>query len=603
MAIDPKHFFKKHPHICVFLLFIVAAIILTYPLVFQFSTHILSDADHDGDAPMFLWNMWWSTYALFDLHQNPYHATTILWPEEPSLAFHTLAPVNTILSLPFQLIGKPIVAFNITTLLIITLNGFCLYMLAWRLSRFRFGSIVAGMIFAFCPALTAWALGHYNLLAAWMMPLILLLLFSIRDKLMAEKVQPSKNRRPLFFSATILGLLLGAQYWNDLHYVVYIGIAILLFLLLFAKDFFNTSVLKVAFATMAITFVVFAIIILPLVCMQVRELSLNGSFEQQSFSMYEIFSPDLLRYAIPSPLNGLLKNIPLALAENMSLHGNPQMYILPVYISLSLLAFLVIGIYSLITQAKKITMLRYWLAVGVVFFILSLGPTLFIADRAFGRGLLPYAIFSEIPILNNIRVPSRMIIVVYLTCAVLSAFALQFLVQKKTRWRNVFIVGMLVLLAVEFFPIPRQTKKVLAPSIYEELRTPETGVIFEMPFGRADGFIGYGQFSSTLQSYQISHHRKVLLGIISRTSKNTLLAVSEIAELQYILHPTIAPLPDVSQTIYTVERLRDMGILEIVLHTAYFSDEKVNEIENYLMLFSDKITTTDGGKHRLYRIR
>src|SRR5262249_50080609 len=100
-----------------------------------------------------------------------------------------------------------VTALNLTTLTSLTLNGVCTYWLAWRLTKDWRASGLAGTMFALSPYIAAHLNGHFDLVAAWPLPLF------------AIVVDDVVNGGRL--SAVAAGLILVLTAYVDYYYVVY----------------------------------------------------------------------------------------------------------------------------------------------------------------------------------------------------------------------------------------------------------------------------------------------------------------------------------------------------------------------------------------------
>src|SRR5512135_2359828 len=97
--------------------YFLLAIVLTYPLILHFTTHVTGDG---SDDPALAWNLWWVRYALFDLGRNPIYTDYMFFPIGLNLAFYTLTYLNAFLSLPLQFTFGLIPAANVNLLLSFT---------------------------------------------------------------------------------------------------------------------------------------------------------------------------------------------------------------------------------------------------------------------------------------------------------------------------------------------------------------------------------------------------------------------------------------------------------------------------------------------------
>src|SRR5262249_17479193 len=75
-----------------------------------------------------------------------------------------------------------IAATNGVLLVWLTLNGWLVYLLAWDRTGDRLASLVAGVIFGGSPFVFTHLLGHFNLIAAWGLPLFLFCRLRARER-------------------------------------------------------------------------------------------------------------------------------------------------------------------------------------------------------------------------------------------------------------------------------------------------------------------------------------------------------------------------------------------------------------------------------------
>jgi len=139
--------------------------------------------------------------------------------------------------------------------------------------------------------------------------------------------------------------------------------------------------------------------------------------------------------------------------------------------------------------------------------------------KLFGHTLLklPSALLHYIPFLNNIRVPTRWAILLYL-------FAGLFLVRifeigLSSKQRLIAFSLLLLTLVAEYWPktyerFPQQDYSADAQLIREQ----EGEVVMTIPFGVRDGFKEIGKQDNRLQYLQTLHHKKMLGGYFSRVS-------------------------------------------------------------------------------------
>ena len=160
---------------------------------------------------------------------------------------------------------------------------------------------------------------------------------------------------------------------------------------------------------------------------------------------------------------------------------------------------------------------RYWTAIGVVFFVWALGPHLRVFGYTTGM-ILPETLVRFIPIAANARVPGRAIVVVSLAIAVLGAIAIS-RSQEPSRRRWIGVGAMALIILLDYLPSPFPTVEVDRPPIYETLRDrPERGALLELPVGIRDSFTGRGFLDHRALAYQMIHRRPIVGGVVSRMS-------------------------------------------------------------------------------------
>ena len=95
------------------LVYVLLTIGMTWPLATRWTTDLPGTAHKDGleDVYQNVWNLWWMKQALLR-PTNPFVTDRLFYPEHPSLYYHTLSPINTLLAAPVTALWGPIAAFN-----------------------------------------------------------------------------------------------------------------------------------------------------------------------------------------------------------------------------------------------------------------------------------------------------------------------------------------------------------------------------------------------------------------------------------------------------------------------------------------------------------
>jgi len=153
----------------------------------------------------------------------------------------------------------------------------------------------------------------------------------------------------------------------------------------------------------------------------------------------------------------------------------------------------------------------------------ALGPHL----MAFGRNtgmILPETLVRFVPLVSNARVPGRAMVVVSLAVAVLTASAVR---QWRARSRRptAILVGVTLLVVVDYLPAPFPLVQLDRPAVYQTLRDrSEPGALCELPMGVVDGFGESGTLDRRLLFYQSIHERPIVGGFVARLPESVLAA-------------------------------------------------------------------------------
>jgi len=136
-----------------------------------------------------------------------FHTTYLFVPTGADLTLHTHTALPAFVGATILGAFPVITAQNLTILISLSLNGFCAYLLAWRLTRDHGAALIGGLVFGGSPYIAAHLNGHFNLTTAWMIPL-----FAMAAP---EAIGGSMTW------AVLAGLLLGVTAYVDYYYVLF----------------------------------------------------------------------------------------------------------------------------------------------------------------------------------------------------------------------------------------------------------------------------------------------------------------------------------------------------------------------------------------------
>jgi len=450
----------------------VLTLAMLWPLPLLFTKAIPGDG---FDGWQNYWNIWWVSKAVLEEHTSPYFTRYLYYPTGVSLLFHTLNLPNGLLAMPIQVLFGPIVAYNFIVLISSALSGYGSFLLAFELTRSRWASFLAGLIYAFSPFRSAHLLGHMQVFSTEWIPFFVLALFRARQ-----------GKSPL-----LPAIFLVLSSLCDWYQALYLGLftAIYLGWLTWKKALTRKEALRVA-AAWGIAGLMLSPLILPMLWEMSRYRFMFAPTEHAS-----LLSADLLAFFIPSefhPLWGkwvgkIAGHFTASLSERTVSFGYAPLI-------LALMAW----------KAKERVSL--WLIVGLSFVLLALGPYLHIMGKTIPLPL-PYAFLRPIPIVAMARSVSRFSLMATLSLAMMAALG------AKTMGSRLLLLFMALIL-LEYWPSPYPFSPPDTPNFYQKLaQEPGQFAILNLP-------MNWDRPRYLL--YQTVHGKPLVSGYISRDDPRTL---------------------------------------------------------------------------------
>lgn len=547
--------------------YVLAAVVFTWPLSLNLSTHLTGDPG--GDTGVYVWNQWVFHQELVEGH-NPLSTEKILsLTPRVDLSQHNYTPFLNLLALPLISSLGVIASFNIVFLAVCVLNGLMTYGLARRVTTAsRWEAWLAGLVFAWAPAMVARTTGHYSLVAAAALPAFVWCLVN------AERSRSVRD-------AALVGLCMAWAALSDAYFGIYCVLIALLYLTAVVMRITRSEraaprawmwVLDVAIVclggliaglalgrggeftvlgipvrmrslynpVLALTLLVLARMVLwwrphferpalgpvPLKAVIVAFLACVGPLSpvlyglstrilDGRFASPQIFwrsSPpgvDLLSYVTPNPQHPLarwLMGDPLALRPT---------HFVEYTASLSLVAMAVIAIAVWRTKYRPGTGL---VVLTIGFALLALGPFVYVAGvNTHVPG--PWALLRYLPGFGLARMPTRFTVIASLGVAVMFAGALAAI---GTRWpgRQRLIVSIAALVLVfELWPAPRTLYSAEISPVFDRIATDTRPIrVLSLPFGVRDGTWETGNFRPRSLFNQTRHGKALIGGYLSRIS-------------------------------------------------------------------------------------
>ncbi len=477
---------------------------MTYPLVLHLTTAIPGDG---FDGWQNYWNLWWVKTALLDLHESPYFTTLLYHPTGYSLYFHTLNIFNALLTLPIQLSFGLTISYNFVVLFSFVIGGYGTYLLALHIIKAgtrgsdHLVAFLAGVIFTFSPFHFAHLLGHMQVISLEWLPFYVLALVK---SLTSEEMRPVSHIAlpALFFVLTAL---------CDWYFALYLLVFTVLYLgyRIWAQRQLRKTVVRAG-----LILLLSGIILSPLLVPIVREAVHVPTYLFSPFDTTVRLSADLLAFITPNEFHPFWGQAAAHLSEAFT-SSTAERMVFAGYIPLALAG------YALWSRRRQGA---FWVASGLTFFVLCLGPYLHIAGREMSIPLPYLALYRFLPLFRIARSVSRFDVMVMLSLAPLAALGLQQLVAPLTEpRRKVMALAVVGLVCFEFLPAPYPLSEVEVPPFYKTLAIDdEEYAILELP-------MNWDRPAHLL--YQTVHRKPIIAGYVTRP--NPLSAVERVPVLQH----------------------------------------------------------------------
>jgi hypothetical protein len=531
--------------------YLLLAIVLSWPLIVRFTTHVPGDG---SDDPALVWNLWWVKHAIVDLHSNPLVCDYLFYPLGIDLTFYTLTILNGFISIPLQPLLGLVSANNVLVLGTFILSSYGVYLLAtYLLPENAHTSVpfIAGLIYAFSSNRFIYAsLGQVNILSTQWIPFYVLFLVKSRRK-------PRKLGYPLL--AAVFLLLNGYTEFTYASFLLVLTIIYLLYWLV--ADGWRSNVPFVR--NLVLTGAIFVLGMSPILYRMLRVLAVEGDFLVEGLGFANVFSADLLGFLVPSHLH------PLSDLWQRSLHFS---YLNFVFVGYGVLGLAVLGAVSFFGRRT----VRFWVVAVIVFALIALGPTLRINGQESDLPL-PFDLLQALPFFKGNRYPSRYSVMLTLCWALLASYGLHWLTSRlrgrtAKRGLSALFAGIVLL---EHLSVPLSLSDFRVPDAYSAIAE-DAGdyTVLEIPLAWRNGFRVTGTKDPVImftQYYQTVHEKRLVGGNTSRNPEYKFQYFTEAPVLNTIL--ALENGHEVDRDTWERDRqlapevLRLLGVRYVVVHT------------------------------------
>jgi hypothetical protein len=595
----------------VIVLYAVLSLILTYPLLTHFSTHVLGTDIWAFDEYTFIWNMWWLKHSLIDLHSNPLFSSYIFYPVGISLVLYTYNLFNALMSVPLQpLVPLPAIA-NLLNIFAFTLSGYGTYLLLRYLLgdtrpqrtdealRKQMAAFIGGLVFAFGSYHFVYAaLGHNEMVTTQWLPLyVLFLIKTVREK---RRLNP-----------VLAGMFATLAMLCDMLYGVFLAFMTIVIFGFVGLRRVGGRALVQRFSVMLLTLLIsYSPVGIPIV----REF-LSGESVMEGWGNSDKLAVDLFGFVTPTALHPILGTN--WTQELIAVREGTARF---VDVNTVFIGWVVLAL-ALLASVMRWGRLKAWTLGAVASAVLAMGPLLHISGRSTFDldGLLvnvplPFILLHYIPFINANRVPHRFSAVLMLCVAVLAGFGVLIILQRTKRRGVAWGISALLSSAIlfEHLSVPMPLTDARVPAWYYTLsQEPGDFAILEFPLGWRNSFGVFGVERTQAQYYQSIHQKRLPSGNISRNPPfnfdyfRRLPIFESIAKLEMYeqLDPSIVERDRllVDDLIYFFD-IRYLVFQPIIPDRPPYSDTRT-QVEDYVrQVFPVELVGEDEGGLTVYRV-
>lgn len=520
--------------------------VMTWPLISQLGSHIPGLV---GDSYVHLWTFEFVKNALLS-GQTPYFTDQLFYPEGTTLVFHNIAWVNIMAWLGLQAIVGGVAAYTLAFMGVFVLNGFTTFLLAKELFHSAKVAFLSGLICAFWPFI----LSHHDtpnlILVAWV-PLVLL---NVRRLFAHGRVSHA-----LFASLFII--FTGISRWQVLIMAAPLIGFYVLYKLWAVKSARTGQMAKLLGLIVVVSGLGLLPLMSPLIVNQVTRTDSTDLFVDE-----EVHSTDLLGFVVPNHYHPLWGESLFDTA--WQLEGNV------LYVPFLGFTTLILAIIGAIGNFKNA---RFWLFIAFFYALFSLGSRLHINGTP--TLPLPYALVEDFFLVQTIRFPERLNVMLSIPMAILAGFGVLVLLRRPTlAARQTLLIGGLSLLILAEYAVIFPTLPIATPAWYKTL-TEESGdfAILDIPMNMRK------IYDKQYMIYQLEHQRPLIEGHISRPPEEAFAFINSIPLLALSRDEKVPPV-EVANRSAQLQQLNEAGIRYLVLHKQFLKEEEEAAWRDWLVI-------------------
>lgn len=362
--------------------YLAIAVVAYREVIFSAATRIPGCAC--GDAVQEVWFLRWPLFAM-EHALNPFFSGFMNAPKGVNLAINTSAPALGVVSAPLQLVAGSVATYNVLLVLAMAGSAFVMCLALRRWVQSRLAAFVGGLVYGFSPFLIGEGIGHLFLTAAFLPPLVLLVL----DDLVVSQGHSAWR------DGILLGALLAVQYYISPEVLAMTAVMAVCGVVLLALARLRTVRARLPHIARS---VVLAAAVCALALGYPVWMSLAGPQHvvgpPHPIAELDVYSGDLFGPVLPT-LHQVFAPVSLKLRGDELSGSNPTEN--GMYLGIPLIAVLA----ALIWALRRCGTFLYFLALGVVAGVLALGPRLVVDTHHTGIRM-PFTVIQHLPFIQDI---------------------------------------------------------------------------------------------------------------------------------------------------------------------------------------------------------
>lgn len=523
------------------LFFALSTSIFTFPLVTKLTTSIYGFSKFRGDPFGTLWWIWWYRYAWVSKVSSSF-IYLIAYPFGLDWSAH---PTSPLLDYPVAilnfLINNEIITYNLVILLGFFLSAIFMFKLAKKIVKDINASILAGIIFAFCPNQLMQSAQHLGFSTPFW---IIIYVFTL------YKLSISINYRNMFLCSIAFSLVMLSNYYYGYFMAIFTLIWFSYMVVLKKRKFLTLRNLMIMSSGFILVLLIIAPFIMPK-SLLINDIKIGYTREFKDLFKYAARWWD---YFLPSEFHPVFGKWTRCIIDRL---GGRHYFERSLYIGYIPLFLAIVAIVKWWREERRNSIIPFFVFTSILFFIFSLKPIFQI-----GNIKIPNFSFFAYKLLPMFRVYSRMGIVVMLSIATLAAYGLKYILGGiKKKWcKRAMGCFCIILVLFEYinFPPFHNIDLSMVPDVYQWLAD-ESGdiVIVEYPFVR-----NIEETHSEYLFYQRIHKKKMVNGASEGTLGD--------AFRRECLYPN---------RLETAKLLAYLGADYMVIHKDKYSGSELEEID------------------------